>query len=155
VVERRDPADAPGMWCAVCGFKLDVFLPDDPAEDAEYLHMRPEDHPAIPASQEEVRGNTRCDFCDQQDTHIVLAPSFQMPDVPGHGSAGSWAACDECVELVRRRRWSQLATRVKSLAPSQFRRVPRSQYLKLYQLLDTHMTGEILTTAEWEARGRP
>jgi hypothetical protein len=166
VADPINLSDAPGppMRCAVCGLPLDQFRSAD-GEELTYIHSRPveqDDHIAVPVAIDEIVGASRCDFCDSpEDEFIVLAESFQMPyqgaiggQLVDQNSSGNWAACAPCKNLVERRAWGQLVTRVKQNAPAQARSIPRKVYLALYEELDKHITG-IVTLQEWIARGRP
>ena len=170
-----NPADMPTepMRCAVCGLPLEAFQAPGGGE-VTYIHSRQyerDDHVAVPVPLDAMEGTSRCDFCDQpNDTWIVMADSFRMPMqglIEGHvvdqNSSGNWAACDECKPLVERRAWGQLTTRVKSLAPKQWRTgpdgitrgsSPRKVYLALYAALEPNIR-EIITREEWVARGKP
>lgn len=70
------------------------------------------DHPAVPVEDTEVVVRDRCDFCFVDGTEWVIpARSFETP-VPGSGSEGDWAACDDCATCILRNDWNGLLRRV-------------------------------------------
>ncbi len=139
--------------CAVCGYPLER-LGDD------WLHSREtmQDHVSVPvdAGTHLERISQRCDCCDADKiTHIALAHDFDFPPVHQlpQRSIGHWALCAECAELIRRRRWSGLVSRVRASAPVG-KMVPPRWYLEdLYARLDRHMI-EMVTWEEWVRRGQ-
>jgi hypothetical protein len=102
------------MICGTCGYPLELKTPRE--GDRQWLHVREDarDHVVVPVDAADIEFNSRCDFCDrEQATEIVLCDSFIVPDTPSR-SIGHWAACEQCAEMVRRRRWSQLVTYVRA-----------------------------------------
>lgn len=134
--------------CAVCGWPLHLL---QNGEVEEWLHLRESegDHIPVPVDQDQIRVNSRCDFCDGSDvTHVVIAPDFVLPDrvqVPGltQASYGNWAGCAECANLVSRRAWGQLVTRVKRSPVRERVYRPRKMLLAAYGKLDTVMLGVV------------
>lgn len=97
--------------CAVCGRVLDYV------SGAGWRHtltdLENEDHPAVPVALTDIAPVFRCDFCSVDDpAWSIPVESFEVS--PGHGSDADWAACDVCVQFVRRRSWRQLADRASS-----------------------------------------
>jgi hypothetical protein len=146
----------PRMICAVCGYVLEHTSNRDMAtiffNGQEFGHIRPslKDHVVVPVDPGDVEVNGHCDFCDvPEPTEVVVADTF----ITGLSrSVGNWAACEECAELVRRRRWSQLVTRVRGMIGHSAATIPRSLLLRYYEDLDAHMH-EVITLTEWRARG--
>ena len=141
------------MWqaCAVCGYPLERIF-DGPTEGwghARDLYDAP-DHIAVPVDAHEITVNARCDFCNGAPvTEVLWCTSFDLPG--GHSrSVGHWAMCTGCAPLVRRRRYSQLATRVRSLSAI-VAGFPRKQLDDLYALVDSHRVEQI-TVEEWNSR---
>lgn len=97
-----------GLVCAVCARVLDshpVFGWTHTAQDS------PADHPAVPASRDEIMTRARCDFCNGENPPwVVPASSFVVAS--GHGSDGDWAACDSCVKYIQRDDWDGLVRHV-------------------------------------------
>ena len=137
------------MWkaCAVCGYPLEKLGED-------WLHARDlysaQDHLVVPVDANEVDVNGRCDFCNREPvTEVLWCTPFYMP-LPGppQRSVGHWAICADCAPLVRRRRWSQLITRVRRVGPA---RTSRRTLEVLYAAVELHAIEQI-TVAEWKTR---
>jgi hypothetical protein len=121
----------------------------------DYFHFRPDDanHVAVPVDPSEIAVHHRCDFCDIEAVEaIVLAETFTMP-LPGppSRSIGNWAACAPCAELVARRHWTALVSRVRRVGPRATRAFPRREILTVYECLARHMYG-MISLDEWLAR---
>jgi hypothetical protein len=102
--------------CAVCGRVLNLFTREG---ERTWLHALGDetvfDHPPVPIDPEEAPGQFRgrCDFCyAEEPTWQIPVRSFELEDLPGHGSAGDWAACDACMTLIERNDWNGLVRRV-------------------------------------------
>jgi hypothetical protein len=109
------------------------------------------DHLAVPVLMNDLRYNQRCDFCAAETTtHVVLATTFEVAGTNA-GSVGPWAACPDCAELARARRWSQMVTRVKQSGGTHASKAPRTLLLTIYAALDLHMS-DVITTEEWRQR---
>jgi len=123
-----------------------------------YLHQAGDaDHLVVPVESGELRWLPRCDFCSADDvkwtiycdTFIIpsceVAEVFNLASDPGvgHVLSGNWAACDTCIDLVRRQRWTALTTRVRNTCgpdPSG-RLLNRNMLLRVYAQLAIHMRG--------------
>jgi hypothetical protein len=114
--------------CAVCLHTLDFYEDrSDPEDAGRYVHAReefmgPRTHVAIPVEPDEVSGIAKlCDFCyaDTDVNWTVVTHPFTMTTVvladptleQGQSFSALWAACEECADLVRRKRWSALRSR--------------------------------------------
>jgi hypothetical protein len=142
--------------CAVCGRVLDRWEPDDGGA-AQYVHTyqdrKHEDHPAVPATLDEIPGIGRCDFCNNDyPTWVVPVNSFPMPGLPGHNSDGDWAACETCKTLIVKSRWDTLARR--AVDHSSDLRVPkviiRAQLDTMYNRLRRNIKGEPFPIKQYE-----
>lgn len=142
------PEDAPSPtsspWvCGHCGRILDH------EEGVGYYHSIGDadaGHEAVPVPQAEalvVVG--RCDFCyADHPAWVVPAANFEV--VPGHMSAGDWAACDGCKDLINANQWSTLVRRAQvgfesrngPMDPVVVASLPR-----LYRLLRKNITGSL------------
>lgn len=122
MAEERDPHLL--YVCAVCGRVLERRTDLDTGEHIEWLHPFPmrmgaigesEDHMPVPVPFDELpHPDTRCDFCYEINPQWTLpARSFThtTPSFEAHGSAGDWAACDACADLLNRGMWSVLIRR--------------------------------------------
>lgn len=142
-------SEPPSMVCAVCGRVLDLYQAPDGTHS--YMHSMQdrrygEDHPAVPVAHDQIKPEYRCDFCNTDyPTWILPAKSFELPNVPGNVSHGDWAACDTCIELIRKWRWESLARRATE--HSAYRTVIppvllKAKLLTLYSQLQKNITGE-------------
>jgi hypothetical protein len=136
LLDRPEPAV---RVCAVCGFTLDHV------EGGGYVHLaqvaQMANHIPVPVDPAEVSWapNMLCDFCTGQPAPwVVVTEDFVVrgPVLAG-AMRGNWMACPTCVDLVRRRRWTELISRVHAAVPH----VPRKTLRKIYAELDLHMTG--------------
>lgn len=122
----------PSHVCAVCGRVLER-VSNNASGHVGWVHpysMRAgnigesEDHQPVPVPATDLPfPDTRCDFCYANNPQWVLPANdfinpdgvrdVTMPGAPEVASAGDWAACDECAELLSRGLWSDLFRRVK------------------------------------------
>jgi hypothetical protein len=111
---------APAMACAVCGRILEQTIRADGS--VEWTHPADEelkaDHPVVAVDVAELPGGAemRCDFCfDSSPVWSVVTPAITWAIIDGvehrHADDG-WAACETCIDLVRRDQWSALARRI-------------------------------------------
>ena len=114
------PGNIPAV-CARCGMVIkQMFLLTGDAEDAQlaWVHGGPADHEpdvAFPGSPPRLY----CDFCSQpdpvwiidtdRDATVVINWTNELPVT--ENLQGSWAACQVCAQLVRRRRMRALRNR--------------------------------------------
>ena len=128
--------------CGVCGRVLDH------RDDVGFVHTVGDaaaDHDPVPVPVDQalvVAG--RCDFC-YVDYPAWVIPAREFEALPGHMSAGDWAACDACVALIESNQWSAL---IRRAAESWQRRhgEPMAQQVlaglpRLYRLLRKNITG--------------
>lgn len=105
--------------CAVCARTLECVVPTENGRDlpelASWRHGiqdSPADHPAVPVEAGEIHAAMRCDFCNVEDpSWDVPVADFTMSsyeDQPREDSAGGWAACARCAELIQSNQWSAL-----------------------------------------------
>jgi hypothetical protein len=112
----------PQRVCATCGRVLERWVsPDGTEEQFRHSHIdQPETHAPVPVKPQEAASWTgRCDFCSADNPAWVLpARDFQFvqfeDDEYDTGSAGGWAACDECARLIRQNAWTRLVTRAQA-----------------------------------------
>jgi hypothetical protein len=134
--------------CAVCGRALDYYNSADPHVDSGWMHTMQdrehEDHPAVPASLDEIEMVGRCDFCNADEPHWVIpAKTFEV--LPGSMSNGDWAACDACCELIATRRWESLIRRAASSTvyrDTTPQAMVKASLASLYSRLKKNITGE-------------
>lgn len=105
VVSWLHRAELVDVWGEVEGTDLAKV-----AQVKERLGHGPVDHVAIPVPREQVRAETRCDFCSQPSPGWVL-PVEEFEASANHGSTKDWEACDVCARLIRKGRWEQLVKR--------------------------------------------
>jgi hypothetical protein len=137
--------------CAVCGYPPNRTDFPELFDGCEYFHAGEQlrDHLIVPVLAREIQFSQRCDFCDGGEVvDVVVAEDFDTP--LDTRSLGNWAACQTCGQLVRRRRWTQLAARVQQMSPQEMN---RAFWLKLYRGVEVHMI-EIITVDEWKKRAR-
>lgn len=98
--------------CAVCGRVLDAVTEDGGLRWRHVFMDQPADHVAIPVLPAEIAVRGRCDFCSADDPRwYVPARPFAVDSGPAR-STDDWAACDDCVDLIRTDRWTSLRRRV-------------------------------------------
>lgn len=134
-----------GRVCAVCARVLnhDSFRGwTHTLQDAA-----PEDHPPVPVRPDEVHTVTRCDFCSQ-DAPAWTVPARTFTALPGHGSDGDWAACDDCVHLIQENKWSALADRIVRIMRRQGLSADAEPLHHLYSALRRHLRGAPYRTSE-------
>lgn len=144
----------PLMACAVCARILDFD-----AQIEAFTHTLADldrenagDHLAVPVPATTLEAKTRCDFCGENEiprseVWTVPAETFEMPmvGVPGERrrmSVGDWAACETCANLVARKRWSQLISRVIGQHRQGREKVERAWVERAYTRLAVHITGK-------------
>jgi hypothetical protein len=126
----NDDARFPSHVCAVCGRVLER-ISNDEGEHVGWVHpytMRigslgeMEDHQPVPVPATDLPfPDTRCDFCYAINPQWILPANdfvnvdgirdLSMPGQPEVASAGDWAACDECADLLKIGMWSGLVKR--------------------------------------------
>lgn len=135
------PAFEPSV-CGVCGRVLDH------RDDVGFVHTVGDtgaDHEPVPVPMEQALVvAVRCDFC-YVDHPAWVIPAREFEAMPGHMSAGDWAACDECARLIESNQWSALIRRAaeswqrrhgEPMAAPVLAGLPR-----LYRLLRKNITG--------------
>jgi len=116
------------------------------------MHVRPwerDEHVVVPVPRGQIPHRARCDFCNAEgDTPwLVLANDFVADD--GWASQGHWGACQGCVSLVRRRRWSAVYARLLATEAAQpldqRLDVPgrRKRTMAMWQRLEVNMLGVV------------
>lgn len=123
----------PSHVCAVCGRVLERVSGED-RDHIGWVHpytMRAgrigegEDHQPVPVLASDLPfPNFKCDFCYADNPQWVLPANdfvnvdgvrdLSIPGTPEVASAGDWAACDECAELLKIDMWTQLFRRAKA-----------------------------------------
>lgn len=116
------PSDQPRRACAVCARGLHRLV-DTHTGEYQYVHpfdmelAETDDHPPVPVAPNEIKMDTRCDFCFWRDPQWVIpvrdfSYNWAKLGMPiGGSSVGSWAACDTCADLVNRGLWPNLVRR--------------------------------------------
>lgn len=120
--------------CAVCGRVLERVSDEERGgETVGWVHPysiragligEREDHVAVPVPYADLpHPDTRCDFCYEVGPQwVVPANDFvdvdmiqdlTLPNQPTVASAGDWAACDACADLISKGRWEFVINRVK------------------------------------------
>lgn len=152
----------PRTYCRVCRWVLDAREdaagnlvawqhPLSARQAPNWVAHTPDPVSARDLTDDEVRV---CDFCAQS------GPSWEYPALPfemeltavervmsdGWGSAGSWAACEECHRLIEVGQWRQLANRCldegsERPLPRELRRWVRTRVLALHQCFVAHRCG--------------
>lgn len=147
--------------CATCGGPLD-FLEERDEPEGRYVHAREEfgqrTHVVLPVDPSEVSEiSNRCDFCFADGTmnwsvithpfkteHIVINDSGR-PESYVQNYSSIWAACDDCADLIRRRRYSALVNRVldayqqrEKFTGGPARTILKSSLKHLYALVEIH-----------------
>lgn len=111
--------------CRTCSGALNLVIIVDAATNVHknWAHVFPADHPADPVPDVEMPGTELqgvCDFCSApKPAWGYKADNFATPaefDVPSgteyaYGSAGGWAACDACADLIDDDAWNELFER--------------------------------------------
>ena len=140
--------------CAVCGYTLERFTEIDPPHAERFAHLRPwevDDHVAVPVDKGSISHNARCDFCDHEGETpwLVLADDFIIDDY-GSNSEGHWGACVECGPLVKRRRWTEIYSRLMATEASRPADQRVSNYegrravtMAMWRRLEAHMHGVV------------
>lgn len=105
VVSWLHRAELSDAWGEANGIDLAVT-----ATVKERLGHGPVDHVAIPVRREEVRAETKCDFCSQPNPTWVL-PVAEFAADAVNASTQDWSACEVCARLLRKGRWEQLTKR--------------------------------------------
>jgi hypothetical protein len=137
----------PERVCAVCGFTLDHL------EGGGYFHAAQvaamAGHIPVPVDPAEVTwsANKLCDFCTG-----VPAPWIILTDddfiirggIMAAALRGDWYACPTCIDLVRRKRWTELVNRVHA----KMSHIPRRTLRETYSALETHVIGFALAPAD-------
>jgi hypothetical protein len=139
--------------CAVCAWPLATEERSDGT--TVWFHLRDDllDHPPIAVDWHDVEAKGRCDFCDAEElAWVVLAESFTLPHLDGHGSRGPWAACERCGSLVKANAWSALVTQAAVAARGRGQRVPRQLFVDLYSRLQVHVRGSFRMTSGYGQR---
>jgi hypothetical protein len=138
--------DHPSMICRTCQRALDLIISVD---GAHYIHALadPDNHKAVPVLAP-AGWHGKCDFCAADNsTHVLPARDFTVPGAPEHLSAGNWAACDACTDLIRNEHWEWLIARVIARFHAVYGYpMPRSgqrHLARLYHALDLATTGAI------------
>lgn len=100
--------------CRTCSAGLNLVIIVDAGTNVHknWRHVFPADHPPDPVPDVEMPGTELegvCDFCSAPNPRWgYKADNFASPagfDVPSgtefaYGSAGGWAACDTCADLI-------------------------------------------------------
>lgn len=142
-----------GKFCAVCGHALNHFV--DREGNEAWIHpmdlVETPDHPPVPIDRQ-VTSIIKCDFCSVENAPwVVPANSFEMPTVQGVNydqmSNGDWAACDICVDLINRQRWTALVKRSNDMLYKKYgialpNNVLHRMTSDLYRRLAVNITGE-------------
>ena len=98
--------------CAVCGRVLDAVTEDGKLRWQHVALDQPTDHLAVPVLPTDIAVRGRCDFCSADNPRwYVPARPFDVDGGPAR-SSDDWAACDDCVALIRVDRWTALRQRV-------------------------------------------
>jgi hypothetical protein len=136
--------------CAVCGYPLDA-VENLETHEMTWFHIAGQDHVAVPVPAGEIDFHQHCDFCHAEDAPwIVLTKEFANPEIVGGMSSANWSACDECVELVRRKRWGGLVTRGKQAAGERGLPTSRRLLVELYALVERNQLGGIVDLKVWK-----
>ena len=145
------------MFCAACKGVLD-YLQESGEPEGRWVHGREEfgkrTHVVVPVTFmeiSEVAGH--CDFCFAESPawSVVCEPFTLTTGVAGQGEteqnfSSLWAACDECADLVRRRRWSALVTRVLDAFEKRHdHRLPRGIHKNYLKVLYSRVEANFLT----------
>jgi len=137
-----------GRVCAVCARVLnhDTFR--------GWVHTlqdsQPEDHPPVPVAPSDVYTTARCDFCSEDNPGWTV-PARTFTALPGHNSAGDWAACDACVKHVQADRWDALVDRVISRMHRQGIPASPDALSRLYRKLRRNFRGAPFRTSQGPA----
>ena len=140
------PSAPPQLWmCQVCGRVLDGHA-DDEGSSLQHtpFDAATADHEAVPVlADEALKG--RCDFC-HADFPRWTVPARDFTIIAGHEYVGAWAACDECVELVKAGAWDSVVERAAEAMSAVNGRKQSAQELRplvslLYSQLRLNITG--------------
>lgn len=114
--------------CATCTRPLDYLTDGDGVSNGRYVHAREEygqrTHVVIPVDPSEVESvSYMCDFCFAEDAvnwTVVTHPFVIETRVAGESGLAQnfsslWAACDECADLIKRKRFGALVSRVAKI----------------------------------------
>lgn len=140
------PSAPPQLWmCQVCGRVLDGHA-DEEGSSLQHTQFdaATADHEPVPVlATDEVKG--RCDFCHADGPRWRI-PANDFVVIPGHEYIGDWAACDECVALVKADNWTLVVERAAEAMSAVNGRKHSAQELlplvaMLYSQLRQNITG--------------